>query len=191
MKRKTHKRKIVSLFLFILSMLIILIGIYQTKWVQAKLYPLLYRENIENYSKEYHLDPYLVMSVIYVESGFKPKSISSHGAIGLMQIMPKTGEWIADKMKLKNFQNEMLYDETYNIKLGCWYLKNLQEQYNNDQVLLLAAYNAGSGNVNRWLSLPQHSADGKTLYNIPYKETRNYIDKVMKAYNKYKWIYKK
>jgi len=190
-RRKTHKRKVVSLFLFILIMLIILTSIYQTKWAQAKLYPLLYRENIENYSKEYHLDPYLVMSVIYVESRFKPKSISSHGAIGLMQIMPKTGEWIADKMKLRNFQNEMLFDETYNIKLGCWYLKSIQEQYHNDQVLLLAAYNAGSGNVNKWLSLPQYSTNGKTLYNIPYKETRNYIDKVMKAYHKYKWIYEK
>lgn len=172
-------------------MLIILVSIYQTKWLQAKIYPILYRENIEKYSKVYHLDPYFVMSVIYVESGFKSNATSTRGAMGLMQIMPKTGEWIAGKLKLENFQNEMLLDVAYNINLGCWYLNNLREKYDNDQVLSLAAYNAGSGNVNKWLTLPENSEDGKTLYNIPYEETRNYIDKVMKAYAKYKWIYKK
>jgi soluble lytic murein transglycosylase len=129
------------------------------------------------------------MAVIYVESNFDANACSYKGAIGLMQIMPQTGEWAAQRLKIKDFTSEKLYNPNMNIKIGCWYLNNLQSQFNGDLDLVLAAYNGGSGNVRKWLKNKEYSSDGKTISYIPFKETREYVQKVKKAYKKYRSLY--
>jgi len=113
-----------------------------------------YSEEIEAYSEIYGLDPYLVAAIIKTESGFDKDIVSSMGAVGLMQIMPSTGEWIARQLNIENFSIEMLKNEDVNIEMGCWYLNYLKNQlkYTNE---MLAAYNGGIGNVCKWLQDPR------------------------------------
>jgi soluble lytic murein transglycosylase len=135
------------------------------------------------------VDPYLVASVINSESKFQERALSSKGAYGLMQIMPATGEWISTYVDLDNFNNNMLYDPEINIKLGCWYLNNLSKEFNSQLDLVLASYNGGRGNVNKWLANSEYSKDGKTLNNIPFAETKEYVRKVKFSYKMYKILY--
>ncbi len=151
-------------------------------------YKLEYKELIEQYAAEYSLDPYFVAAVIHTESGFDAEAVSNVGAIGLMQVMPETGEWIAGKLKMEDFKTDDLYDPETNIKMGCWYLNFLDERFDSLPVMM-AAYNAGHNKVKEWLADPQYSQDGKTLTKIPYEQTDNYVKKVTKAYEKYKEYY--
>lgn len=142
------------------------------------LYPIRYTSQVERYAAENGLDQYLVYGVIKAESNFIHDAHSGV-AVGLMQITEDTGAWIANKMQLKNYQAADLTDPAKNIKMGCFYLKYLIDYY-DDLDLALAAYNAGMGNVNKWLADGAHSKDGKTLHNIPFKETREYVERVKK-----------
>lgn len=153
-------------------------------------YPLKYSNYVIRYSKEYDLDPYFVMAVIKTESDFKEDVKSNKNAVGLMQITPDTAEWAADKMRVSNFQESMLYDPEFNIRMGCWYLNNLKSEFNNNMDLILAAYNGGSGNVKKWLNDSEHSKDGKNIQYIPFKETDKYIKRVKVSYRVYKYLYK-
>jgi soluble lytic murein transglycosylase len=154
-----------------------------------KVYPLHYSEYILKYSEQYKLDPYLVASVIKAESNFRVKARSHRDAHGLMQITGDTGRWIAEQLKIKGFQVEDLYDPEINIRMGCWYLDNLRLEFKGNLELVLASYNAGRGNVNKWLKSERHSKDGVTLQYIPFKETDKYIKRVKVNYNMYKYIY--
>lgn len=148
-----------------------------------------YSEKIEAYSEIYGLDPYLVAAIIKTESGFDKDIVSSMGAVGLMQIMPSTGEWIARQLNIESFSIEMLKNEDVNIEMGCWYLNYLKNQlkYTNE---MLAAYNGGIGNVCKWLQDPRYSKDGEVVHTIPFKETVNYIEKVAVVYKEYVDLYK-
>ena len=106
----------------------------------------------------------------------------------LMQIMPDTGEWIAGKLRME-FSEEDLKDPAVNIRMGTWYLNFLAERFQGEQDTIIAAYNAGHGNVEKWLEEPQYSPDGRTLSVIPFDETRNYVKKVNLAYEIYKTFY--
>ena len=150
-------------------------------------YKLTYKDEIVRYAKKYDLDPYLVSSVIHVESSNRAEAVSSVGALGLMQIMPDTGEWIADKLGVEHDLENLKLPET-NIEFGCWYLNFLCERF-PVQDTVLAAYNAGHNAAARWLNDPDYSKDGQNLTTIPYKETKNYVEKVNKAYSKYKKLF--
>lgn len=152
-------------------------------------FPLKYPEHITKYSKKYNLDPYLVAAVIKTESNFKEKAKSNKNAYGLMQITPDTAEWSAEKMNVDGFKTEMLYNPEFNIRMGCWYLDNLKEEFDGNMELVLAAYNGGRGNVQKWLKNTNHSADGKNLHYIPFKETDKYVKKVKVNYSVYKYLY--
>jgi Soluble lytic murein transglycosylase and related regulatory proteins (some contain LysM/invasin domains) len=155
-------------------------------------YPKKYDAYISKYSSEYGLDPYLVRAMINVESHYDEDAESHMEAKGLMQITPSTGRWVADKLKIKNYNDEMLYDPEVNIKIGCWYLNYLRGEFrdfNSDIVLLLAAYNGGISNVKRWLKDDSLSKNGDTLNEIPFKETENYVNRVLNDYKIYKWLY--
>lgn len=153
------------------------------------MYPIKYYSYIEKYSVMYDLDKYLVMSVIKAESNFNEKATSVKDARGLMQITPSTGNWIAEQMNLVEFSPDKLYDPEQNIFMGCWYLDNLRKEFDDNYVLILSAYNAGRGNVNKWLQNPEFSKDGKNLDYIPFKETELYIKKINLNYNIYKTLY--
>lgn len=145
------------------------------------LYPLRYDEYINSYTDEYSLNKYLVMALIKAESNY---IYDAHSGVarGLMQITDETSDWICKKLSLENINIE---DPKTNINMGCYYLSYLLDYYKNDETLALCAYNAGMGNVNKWLLDERYSKDGITLDDIPFAETRQYIEKI----KKYKEIY--
>ncbi len=152
-------------------------------------YPLNYESIVFEYAEHYQIDPYLVMAVIKVESSFRPDVESHKGAKGLMQLMDTTAQWGADQIGLEGFDIEQVYDPDTNVRIGCWYLNNLMKEFNRDIHLVLAAYNGGSGNVRKWLNDKTLSRSGKSLDRIPFRETEQYVEKVMRSYSAYKKIY--
>jgi soluble lytic murein transglycosylase len=158
------------------------------RWLILRLYPLEYQAQVVARSAEYHVDRNLVWAIIRVESGFKPGATSVQGARGLMQIMPETGEWIARQMGLP-YNPQMLYDPDYNIRVGTWYLSELQTEFGGDTVLALAAYNGGRTNVRQWLNERQWTGENHTLEQIPFKETRLYVGKVLRDQDRYRVLY--
>ncbi|WP_125152620.1 lytic transglycosylase domain-containing protein [Clostridium rectalis] len=174
---------------FIIFILIILI--FSIPFIIKKTYPLTYFDIVKIESKKYNLDPYLINAIIKTESNFNIKALSCKQAYGLMQITPDTGKWISEQMKLKDFSLEKMYDPEYNISMGCWYINNLKKEFDDNIDLVLAAYNGGRGNVQKWLNDNNHSKDGKNLHYIPFKETDKYVKKVKFNYSIYKYLYDK
>jgi soluble lytic murein transglycosylase len=138
-------------------------------WYLRTRYPLEYEQIIRAYADEHDLDPTLVAAVVYAESRFDPNVRSSAGAIGLMQVLPETGEFIARSSGGDDFVEADLRDPDINVRYGTWLLDYLQTRYGGDMTLALAAYHAGQGNVDRWL------ADGS---GIGFPETQAYVDEV-------------
>lgn len=157
--------------------------------VKGVLFPLKYTNYVAKYSREYNVNPMLVMSVMKAESNFDENAESRKNAKGLMQITNTTGNWIAEQLGEENFEPNMLLNPEISIKFACWYLNNLNEQF-HDEGLVIAAYNAGRGNVEKWLSNHEYSSDGKNIDNIPFKETDKYVKKVEAYKNIYTALYK-
>lgn len=164
--------------------------LYRFYAVPDILYPTKYSEYVDRYSNEYELDKTVIYAVIKAESGFDTDNRSHTGARGLMQIMPETGQWAADMMGLDGYDAEKLYEPDTNIHIGCWYLRYLLDMYEGNLPTALAAYNAGLGNVSRWLEDPTYSADGSSLDTVPYKETEGYVEKTLKYIEGYEKYYK-
>ena len=114
------------------------------------LYP--YKDIIIKYAKQNELEVSLLAAVILSESKFYYSAESHRGAKGLMQLMPETARWVAGEIGLNNYTEEQLLEPEINIMLGSWYLASLKREFNNNEVLMLAAYNAGRGNVNDWMN---------------------------------------
>lgn len=155
-------------------------------WFLRKKLPCDYAEFVEAAAAETGLDKFLIYAVISTESDFRPEAVSSAGAVGLMQVTPSTGEWLGKKYDLP-FDD--LTDPATNIALGSHLLLYLKKQYDGDLTLMLAAYNAGVGNVKKWLADPAYSSDGLTLSRIPFRETSQYIKKVTTRYELYCELY--
>jgi len=134
------------------------------------------------------LEPALVLAVIMAESSFRPGAQSHAGAQGLMQLMPATAEEIAGFLGMDDFKPEDVWLPEVNISMGCFYLIRLKNIFGGDINLALAAYNAGQGNVTRWLADPEFSPDGITLDVIPFRETYNYLRRVRLNYRVYSII---
>jgi soluble lytic murein transglycosylase len=137
-----------------------------------------HKNTIIIYSRKYHLDPLLVAAIIMVESRFQPLARSHRGAIGLMQIMPETAKGIATNLKIAADQDS-LRNPDVNIHIGCYYLRRLSKKYHGNLVLILAAYNAGPGRIDEWLT---HNPD-ENLSQIPARQTRQYIGRVITTYH--------
>jgi soluble lytic murein transglycosylase len=152
-------------------------------------YPLEYDTYILDSSQRSGLDPFLIAAVIRVESSFDPDAVSEKGAVGLMQIMPETAMWIHQKIGMGELDVRKLSEPRLNILLGCSYMQYLEDKYDGIRIDVLAAYNAGGGNVDKWLDKDEYSKDGKTLSAIPFKATQDYVGKVEKAYEIYKKLY--
>lgn len=182
---------IVALAMFIIIVMIItaivvVIYINSTKNLGRVLHPTDYDEYVYKYSEKYEVDSDLVFAVIKTESNFNPDAESQVGALGLMQIMPETFEWLQTYKNDKvTMDYTYLYDPEVNIEYGCIFLQFLLEKYSCEETAV-AAYNAGFGSVDNWLADENYSHDGKTLYDIPYPETKTYVQKVMLAENYYK-----
>lgn len=156
--------------------------------VLTKAFPLLYSDLIQEFSEKYDLDVFLVMAVVRCESGFRFDAVSRTGALGLMQIMPDTGEWIAEKLHWSGYSNESLLDPKKNIEAGCWYLRYLCSLFDDDLRLVCAAYNAGQGTVSRWIKDERYFRNG-SLTSIPYPETAAYVDRVLSSLKRYRTLY--
>lgn len=181
-------RKLIKGIVTILIVVFILAGV-GLSYLAIK-YPIGYEALIVKYSKEYNIDPYLVASIINVESKYDAQAISIKEARGLMQISPQTGKWASEVLRIDNYSENLLYDPEVNIRIGTWYLSVLFNEFDNNLDLVLAAYNAGSGNVNKWLTNTEYSIDGCSLTSIPYKETEDYLEKVKGNYKVYSTIYR-
>jgi len=177
-------------FIFIVLLIVVTIALQNTDWVLRTIYPIHYSDLIEKYAVEYEIDPYLVASIMKNESKFNPNAVSRKDAKGLMQIAPVTGEWAAEKLNIENYSEDMLFDPELNIKMGVWYLNVLKYEFSNNMELMIAGYNAGNGNVKKWLNNPEYSKDGETLDEIPFNETKIYQRKVLRDYEIYKKLYK-
>lgn len=139
-------------------------------WYERIRYPLRYSEYVRVHAREHDLNPALLAAVIYQESKFRPSARSTSGAIGLMQLTPDTARGIAIRTGGHRFVTSDLYDPEINIRYGAWYLAHLFDKYHSER-LVLAAYNAGQGNVDRWRS------EG---VGIQFPETVAYVDRVEK-----------
>jgi len=150
------------------------------------LYPIYYEDTIRERALEYEIDPLLVLAMIREESRFNSWNESVAGARGLMQIIFSTGEWIAQKLNLEDFNDEMLFDPEVNIDLGCWYINYLNERFSNDSILVISGYNAGPGTTSKWLKQYDRADLDNFVENVPYSETREHIKKVIKSYQMYR-----
>lgn len=162
--------------LWVVVLLVVLAGAFAyvnatgPNWYERIRYPLRYSEYVRVHAHEHGLDPALVAAVIYQESKFNSDAKSSSGALGLMQLTPSTAHGIAIRTGGSAFRTSDLYNPEINIRYGAWYLYDLFAKYHSEK-LVLAAYNAGQGNVDRW------RAHGEP---IQFAETRAYVSRVEK-----------
>lgn len=179
--------KKIKLF-FVLLVIVIFLFFAAFRVVQKIYYPLNYVRYIEKYSNKYNVDPYLISAVIYEESRFRPAAYSKRGAIGLMQIIPSTASWISKYVYREKIKTSSLYQPEKNIELGVWYLNYLEKKYGRDD-LVLAAYNSGYKNVDKWLN--KALIDGKSIdeIEITFTETRQFIDRVKQTRAIYENLY--
>ena len=147
-----------------------------------------FKSEISKYAKERGLEPSLIASIIKTESNFQEDVISSKGAQGLMQITPDTESWISEQLGETNKPKKML-DPENNIRYGSWYIKYLIEKYDGNKNLALIAYNAGYGNVDKWISDGKITGRFLEYQSIPFKETRNYLIKTRIHSVLYKYLY--
>lgn len=155
--------------------------------IQKILYKKEYSEYVSKYSKEYNVDENLIYAVIKAESNFNIDAKSNKNAIGLMQLMESTAKDILKKVDLNISEDELeerMKDADVNINLGTKYLSILIEKYNNIE-LAVTAYNAGIGTVDNWIEKGIIKSDGSDIENIPYKETNNYVRKILRDYKIY------
>lgn len=150
--------------------------------------PLTHADAIRTQAREKGLDPSLIAGVIYAESKFND-STSSAGALGMMQLLPSTAHFIAQRTGGTRFTTADLATPDINIAYGSWYLRYLLNRYGGDEVLALAAYNGGMGNVDRWVA--EVGAQGRHLQvsDIPFPETRAYVQRVLDARQRYRRTY--
>lgn len=175
-----------KIIIYFILLIIISLGLkYLYNLAIGIIYPLDFEEYIYESSEEFGLEPSLVMAVIKAESNYKPDAHSGV-ARGLMQLTDDTAQFVAEKLKIESYDVE---DPKTNIRMGCYYLRYISDLYKNDIELTLAAYNAGPGNVNKWLKNPQYTDDSGKLLDIPFKETREYVKRVLKFQNIYEDLY--
>ncbi|MBX5435743.1 MAG: lytic transglycosylase domain-containing protein [Alicyclobacillaceae bacterium] len=175
------------------------------------MYPIQYQPTIQAAARESDVDPLLIASVIRVESKFRRRDVSHAGAVGLMQLMPDTARWVAQKMTASQVAGPtggygswpadvdirsvargdmapLSYPDV-NILLGCWYIHYLMDRFAGNQVAAIAAYNAGPKRVQTWLHRGVWNGQLTSIGDIPVGETRHFVDRVFYNYALYQRIY--
>ena len=150
------------------------------------LFPFPYQDKILTYARQNQINPLLVISVMRKESTFDPEIDSVVGAVGLMQIVPPTASWVAENIQLSDYS---LTNPEDNIKIGSWYLKHNHQRYEDDSLLAVASYNAGTSNVNDWLNRYDLEDRDRFVEQIPFPETKDYVEGVFGNYWNYLRLY--
>jgi soluble lytic murein transglycosylase len=150
--------------------------------------PLSYSDVIRQQAAEKHLDPALIAAVIYAETKFDPRP-SSAGAEGLMQILPQTAEFLARRSGATTFTVTDLATPQVNIAYGSYYIRYLLDEYHGSTMLAVAAYNGGETNVNRWVAAARADGHALSVSDIPFGQTRAYVQKVLSAQQDYRRTY--
>lgn len=179
---KKHKKKWIA-FTAALLVCMFVAGYFIGLEIKKNRYPIKFEEYVVKYSAEYEVPQEIIYAVISCESGFDENAESPAGAIGLMQIMPDTYDWLS-RIIDESYAEGDIYIPENNIKYGVAYLSYLYKRFGNWDTTI-AGYNAGHGAVSRWLPDTRYSDDRVTLKKIPIEETSNYVVKV----NKVKEIY--
>jgi soluble lytic murein transglycosylase len=151
--------------------------------------PLKHEDIIRQQARDKDLDPALIAGVIYAESHFRDGQVSSAGALGLMQLTPETAKDIARRSGGSAFGIKDLASPQVNISYGAYDLRYLKGRFGGNTALVLAAYNAGEGNVDRWIGEAARKEQDFKVSDIPFAETRNYVDKVLAAQRDYRANY--
>jgi soluble lytic murein transglycosylase len=180
-----RKKRVFALLLLLFLVLLF----YNTRLLGTWMYPVSYKDDIRVSATNYKVDPFLIAAIIRVETNFNPDKKSRKGAIGLMQLMPDTAQWIVDKADYADKTVHSLERPDVNIEVGAWYLNALYTQFNSNRIAVLAAYNAGPGNVRKWLQSGTWDGSLKNIDKIPFGETRHYVQRVNYYYNKYVKLY--
>ncbi len=179
--RKRRKRGAVLLVALVLFLLALPFLLNLPETVRRITHPLQYEETIRTAAEENGVEPALVAAVILTESGFEEEAESSKGAYGLMQILPETAQFISERSAIGS---DYRFPKT-NIRMGTWYLGYLQHRYDGDERLMLSAYNSGEGQVDAWITDKGFDVG----YDIPFQETRDYVENVLEARGVYTELY--
>jgi soluble lytic murein transglycosylase len=150
------------------------------------LYPFPFMEAIDSWAKQRQINPMLVTALIRQESRFEPKIESAVGAIGLMQVMPETADWIASKIGLQKY---VMSNPNDNLKLGTWYLDYTHHEYNDNSLFAVASYNAGPGSIADWIDRFGFRDPDQFVEQIPFSETKDYVESVFENYWNYMRLY--
>ena len=181
-RSRTRRRRGLLVILAVVAGLVALpFALGAPEVVRKAVYPLRYEETIRQASRENGLEPAFVAGVIHAESRFRPDAESHQEAYGLMQMLPETAEFVQQRSGIKGDFRE----PRTNIRLGTWYLGYLDERYRGDERLMLAAYNSGEGTVDAWIS----DEGFDIARDIPFKETRQYVERSLEARQKYEELY--
>lgn len=172
--------KAVKIFISVLAVVCAVVILFRA---MCFVYPKKYEANVKKYATMYDVNEELIFSVIKAESNFKSDAVSKKGAVGLMQIMEDTADWVSERIGILPTSEEELLLPDKNIEIGAYYISYLLDLYDDDIKCAMAAYNAGPTNVNEWL-------DGEaTLEDIPFPETEKYVKKVERYIKIYRFLY--
>ena len=181
----TKKQITITAIVLILCMIIAFLNIPLR--IQKIIYKKDYKEYVQKYAQEYNVDENLIYALIKAESNFNSNAKSSKDAIGLMQLMESTAQDVCKKTDLQISSDELsekLLEPDININIGTKYLSILIQKYGNIEIAI-TAYNAGIGTVDNWIEKGIINSDGSNVENIPYKETNNYVRKILRDYKTY------
>ena len=182
---------LVAVLLAASAIIVLVVRPYADKAVQEFALPLRHEDIIRQQAEAKDLDPSLIAGIIYVESRFRDQT-SRAGAKGLMQILPSTADYIARKSGGTRFVQGDLATPQINIAYGSWYLRYLLQHYHGNELLALAAYNAGEGKVDEWYrDASARGEDFEVATHIPFPETRSYVGSVLEIRGRYRQEYRK
>jgi soluble lytic murein transglycosylase len=173
------RKPIIVTFLIVIFLLLLVYSEFPITFLR----PAFHKQVVNYYAKDFKVDPLLIIAIIKVESNFIRNARSPRGAIGLMQLLPATGRELAQELGIKNLKAKDLENPDVNIRLGMYYYRKLLDQFKNNQILALAAYNAGLTNVENWYE--QNPLLQVEVNDIPFPETRDYVLNVQSTY---KWL---
>jgi soluble lytic murein transglycosylase len=189
-KRAIRRRRLIAIVgVGILSAAVVALWPQFHHAVREITLPLRHEDIIRQQAREKGLDPALIAGVIYTESHFRDGQTSSAGALGLMQLTPATARYIARKSGGTQFVVDDLATPQVNIAYGAYYLRYLLRRYDGNEDFALAAYNAGEGNVDKWIAAARERDRALTIDAIPYAETRAYVSRVEGAKREYRRNY--